>query len=122
MKKANKGVRLSCTRSLKQQPPNHGVEKKMSVPATCPTKGMTIPTNEGDRSPVQNGMIAIKAQVSGIAAQSGSRKASGRADRACFKSLLSKIAPYMARRFTTSTLLSILNTAVNPVIPVKTGI
>ena len=81
MKKANKGVRLSCTRSLKQQPPNHGVEKKMSVPATCPTKGMTIPTNEGDRIPVQNGMIAIKAQVSGIAAQSGSRKASGRADK-----------------------------------------
>ena len=80
MKKTNRGVRLSYTRLLKP-PPNHGVEKNMSVPATCPTNGMTIATDEGDRNPVQKGMMAINAQVSDIIAQSGSRKDSGRADK-----------------------------------------
>ena len=74
MKKKNRG---SSTRLLKQQPPNRGVEKKMNVPATCPTNGMTIATNEGDSSPVHKGMMLINTQVSGIAAQPGS----GRADK-----------------------------------------
>ena len=43
----------------------------MSVEATCPTNGITIPADEGDRSPVQKGMDATNAQVSDIAAQLG---------------------------------------------------
>ena len=54
----------------------------MSVPVTCPTNGMTIATNEGDRSPVQKGMIAINTQASGIAAQPGSGKADKPTQRA----------------------------------------
>ena len=43
----------------------------MSVEATCPTNGITIPADEGDRSPVQKGMDATNTQVSDIAAQLG---------------------------------------------------